>query len=165
MKEPADIFRLARDEEKLALLREREGYGETSIANLTAAIEMRRTISIERFILALGIRHLGATTAVTIARGYGTAAAFLAAMDKVAKADPEAREELDAMDQVGEAVIDAAAAYFGEAHNLAFVANLVEQLVIEDARQPKSDTAVAGKTVVFTGNPRSADPRRGQGAG
>ena len=151
IREPADIFRLARNDEALAVLREREGYGETSIANLKAAIETRRTISLERFILALGIRHLGETTAVTIARGYGTAAAFLAAMDKVAAADPEAREELDAMDQVGEAVIDAAAAYFGEAHNLRFVANLVEQLTIEDARQPKTDTAVAGKTVVFTG--------------
>ena len=151
VKEPADIFRLARDEAALTTLREREGYGETSIANLKTAIETRRTISLERFILALGIRHLGETTAVTIARGYGTASAFLQAMDRVAVGDLEAREELDAMDQVGEAVIDAAAAYFGEDHNHRLVANLVEQLVIEDARQPKTDTAVAGKIVVFTG--------------
>ena len=151
IKAPADIFRLARNDEALAVLREREGYGEASIANLKAAIEARRTISLERFILSLGVRHVGETTAVTIARGYGSAAAFLQAMDRIAAGDADAREELDAMDQVGEAVIAAVAAYFGEDHNRRLVANLVEQLLIEDARQPKSDTAVAGKTVVFTG--------------
>ena len=151
IREPADIFLLTKNEEALGALREREGYGETSIGNLVAAIEARRTISLERFILALGIRHVGETTAVTIARGYGTASAFLNAMDAVAAGDAEARAELDAMDQVGEAVIDAAAAFFGEDHNRRLVANLVEQLIVQDARQPKTDTPVAGKTVVFTG--------------
>ena len=55
------------------------------------------------------------------------------------------------MDQVGEAVVEASRAYFAEAHNLTRVENLAAQLTIEDAEAPKSDTAVAGKTVVFTG--------------
>jgi DNA ligase (NAD+) len=151
VREPADIFRLAKDEAALAVLREREGYGETSVANLVAAIEARRTISLERFVYALGMRHVGDVTATTIARGYGTAQAFLTAMDAVASGDAEARAELDAMDQVGEAVIEAAAAYFGEAHNRARVQALVAELTILDAERPKTDTAVAGKTVVFTG--------------
>ena len=88
IREPADIFRLARNEAALAALRTRDGYGETSIRNLVAAIEARRTIGLDRFINALGIRHIGETTAVGIARAYGSAAAFLGAMDKVAAETP-----------------------------------------------------------------------------
>jgi len=151
IREPADIFRLARDEAALNDLRKREGYGETSIRNLVAAIEARRTIPLNRFIFALGVRHVGETTAVTLARGYRTAAAFLEAMDLVAAGDEAARAELDALDQVGAAVIEAAAAYFAEDHNRRLVQNLVEQIDIQDAEAPRQDTAVAGKTVVFTG--------------
>ncbi len=151
IREPADIFRLARNPQALSALLERDGYGETSVRNLAAGIDARRTIALHRFIYGLGIRHIGETTAVTLARGYGSAAHFLEAMDLVAARDPAAMAELDALDQVGEAVIDAAAAYFAEDHNRRFVQNLVEQLTIVDAEQPKADTKVAGKTVVFTG--------------
>jgi DNA ligase (NAD+) len=149
--EPADIFRLARDDEALAALLARERYGETSVRNLKAAIEARRTIGLDRFIYGLGVRHVGETTALVLARGYGDAETFLAAMDKVAARDPEAMAELDALDQVGGAVIDAAAAYFGEDHNRRIVQALKAQLDILPAERPKMDTAVAGKTVVFTG--------------
>ncbi len=149
--EPADIFKLARDPEKLAELRETEGYGELSISNLVAGIEARRTIALDRFIYGLGIRHIGETTAVVMARGYGTAHDFLAAMDRVAAHDPAAVQELDDLDQIGSAVIDAAAGYFAEDHNRRLVQALFDQLNVEDAEKPKQDTAVAGKTVVFTG--------------
>ena len=56
------------------------------------------------------------------------------------------------MDQVGGSVIEAARAYFAEDHSRARVAALVEQLSVQDAEKPKVDTAVAGKTVVFTGS-------------
>jgi DNA ligase (NAD+) len=151
IKEPADIFRLARNEAALQMLRERDGYGETSVRNLIAAIDARRSIPLDRFVYGLGVRHIGETTAVTLARGYGSAQAFLAAMDQVADRDPQAVAELDAMDQIGGAVIEAAAAYFAEDHNRRIVQALAEQLQILDAEQPKTDTAVAGKTVVFTG--------------
>jgi DNA ligase (NAD+) len=151
IREPADIFRLARDEAKLTELRGRDGYGETSIRNLVANIEARRTIALERFINALGVRHIGETTATVLARGYGTAEAFLEAMDKVAAGDAEAMSELDALDQIGEAVIEAAGAYFAEDHNRRIVQDLVSELTILPAERPKTDTAIAGKTVVFTG--------------
>jgi DNA ligase (NAD+) len=128
-----------------------ERFGETSVRNLLEGIEARRRISLDRFIYGLGIRHIGETTAVVMARGYGSAAAFLEAMDKVAARDPEAIEELDAMDQIGDAVIEAAAAFFAEDHNRAMVQDLIGQLEVQDAEKPKTDTAVAGKTVVFTG--------------
>jgi DNA ligase (NAD+) len=145
---PADIFRL---HERRAEILEIERFGETSVGNLLSNIEARRTIALDRFIYGLGIRHIGETTAVVMARGYGSAAAFLAAMDKVADRDPEAVQELDDLDQIGEAVIEAAAGYFAEDHNRALVQDLFSQLKVQDVEQPKTDTAVAGKTVVFTG--------------
>ncbi|MDB5441376.1 MAG: ligase LigA [Caulobacteraceae bacterium] len=150
--EPADIFKLAeRDASSFKKLKDREGFGETSVKNLFEAIDARRRIALHRFIYGLGVRHVGETTAVTLARGYGEAGDFLAAMDKVAEGDVVAREELDALDQIGLAVVDAMAAYFAEDHNRRLVANLVAQLDIQPAEQPKADTAVACKTVVFTG--------------
>jgi len=151
IREPADIFRLARNEAALAALLEREGYGEVSVGNLGRAIESRRRISLDRFIYSLGIRHIGETTAVGLARGYGTAEAFLAAMDKVADQDAEAMAELDALDQIGEAVIKAAGAYFAEDHNRRIVSELTGEIAIEPAEKARTDTAIAGKTVVFTG--------------
>jgi len=152
IREPADIFTLAeRDKVSLKKLKDRERAGETSVANLFAAIETRRTIPLDRFIYGLGIRHIGEQTALVMARGYGTAAEFLAAMDKVAAGDEEAVAELDAMDQIGDAVIQAAAAFFAEDHNRGMVQRLSDQLTVLDAEKPKTDTAVAGKTVVFTG--------------
>ncbi len=152
IKEPADIFTLE-ENDKLSLkkLKDRDRAGETSVANLFAAIEGRRSIPLDRFIYGLGVRHIGEQTALVMARGYGTAAEFLAAMDKVALRDEEAVAELDALDQIGDAVIEAAAAFFAEDHNRGMVQRLYDQLTVQDAEKPKTDTAVAGKTVVFTG--------------
>jgi DNA ligase (NAD+) len=152
IREPADIFRLGRDEAALAALRERGGYGETSVTNLVAAIDARRTISLERFINALGVRHVGEQTATILARSYGDAKSFLAAMDKVAAGDAEAITDLDALEGIGEAVIRAVGAYFSEPHNRRLVDDLVAVLTIEDAARPRRDSPVAGRTVVFTGS-------------
>jgi DNA ligase (NAD+) len=152
VREPADIFRLAANEEVLESLRARDGYGETSIRNLKAAIETRRTIALDRFIYGLGIRHVGETTSLALARGYGEAVAFLGAMHKVAAGDPEAIAELDDLDQIGGAVIAAAGAYFREPHNLRIVEALTAELSILPAEAPRTDSALAGKTIVFTGS-------------
>jgi DNA ligase (NAD+) len=150
VKEPADIFTLeARN--RTIKLEEVEGYGETSVRNLFQAIAARREISLDRFIYALGIRHVGETTAVALARGYGSWRAFHEACLKLAHGDKEAREEMDALDQIGGTVIDSLAAYFKEAHNRRLVERLVEQVTIRDAEKPRAGTPVAGKTVVFTG--------------
>jgi DNA ligase (NAD+) len=150
VKEPAEIFTLAARDKKIKL-KEVEGYGETSVSNLYQAIEARRTISLERFIYALGIRHVGETTAVALARGYGTWEAFHDACLKVVAGDEETKAEMDALDQIGETVIEAIADFFGETHNRKMVERLVEQVTIAEAEKPKTDTPVASKTVVFTG--------------
>jgi len=151
VKEPADIFTLSARNAKIKL-EEIEGYGETSVRNLFDAIEARRRISLERFIYALGMRHVGETTALALARGYGSWDAFHDACLKVAKGDEEAIAEMDALDQIGDTVIKAIAAYFGESHNRGIVERLTKQVTILDTEKPKSNSAVAGKTVVFTGS-------------
>ena len=150
VKEPADIFELAKRNREIKL-EEEEGYGETSVRNLFAAVEARREIPLERFIYALGIRHVGETTAVALARGYGSWTAFHEASLKVVEGDQEAIAEMDALDQIGETVIDAIKAYFGEAHNRRIVERLTREVRIRDAEKPRADSAIAGKTVVFTG--------------
>jgi DNA ligase (NAD+) len=150
VKEPADIFTLPARNRQIEL-EQQEGYGETSVRNLFEAIERRRRVSLDRFIYALGIRQVGDTTALALARGYGSWKAFHDACLKVAKGDEEARAEMDAIDQIGDTVIDSIAAYFGESHNRGIVERLTKEVTILDAEKPKADSAVAGKTVVFTG--------------
>jgi DNA ligase (NAD+) len=150
VKEPADIFTLQKRNTKLKL-EEIEGYGETSVRNLFAAIESRRRIALERFIYALGMRHVGETTALALARGYGSWDAFHDACLKVAKGDEETMAEMDALDQIGETVIASIKAYFGESHNRGIVERLTKEVTIVDTERPKSNSAIAGKTVVFTG--------------
>ena len=133
VKEPADIFTLQARDKKIKL-KEVEGYGETSVSNLYQAIEARRSISLERFIYALGIRHVGETTAVALARGYGTWEAFHDACLKVVDGDEETKAEMDALDQIGETVIEAIADFFGETHNRKMVERLVEQVTIATPR-------------------------------
>ncbi len=233
IKEPADIFGLARNEEKLAALREREGgYGETSIRNLVAAIEARRTVPLERFIYALGVRHVGEQTATLLARAVGSKDRFLElmlaasgerpgsayfaleAMDKLGPVNlaalidlgragasddpwPEAPlsekigrgrapsrqggarsagrtvrgldgfaaavaagatgapgphfEELASIGGVGPVAARSLGEFFAEEHNRGMVERLAAQLSVQDAEAVRRDTAVAGKTVVFTG--------------
>ncbi|MBN9466888.1 NAD-dependent DNA ligase LigA [Brevundimonas sp.] len=231
IKEPADIFRLARDEARLAELAAEDGYGETSIRNLVAGIDARRTIALDRFLFGLGIRDIGEQTSIVLARAFESwtalktaclqAAAGIpsdawtqlagahaisprvltlmaeatppavdpwpeATMDmKIGQAFPGmaaparrslatmvddwsglvelarvAREEgpsemlnqIAAVTGVGPVAAEALAHFFHEPHNLQVVAALEAELTeILDAERPKSDTPVAGKTVVFTG--------------
>ena len=230
--EPADIFRLAGDETKLAALREREGYGETSVANLVRNVEARRTISLDRFLIALGIRDIGETTALHLARAFdgfedleravmraseqAPSPAYVE-LEELHGLGPKARDQLlslaaqlgadpwpdapmaakidhacaglaaparralaeryetwpgfaetvrqaaagapgedflalSAVDGVGPVAAQSIATFFREAHNRALVDALVAELgAITPVAKPKSDTAVAGKTVVFTG--------------
>jgi DNA ligase (NAD+) len=230
--EPADIFKLAKAEAALEMLRARDGYGETSVRNLVAAIEARRTIPLARFIFGLGMRHVGENTSALLARHCETVEAFLAAADvaaaqkpgaayraleavegvgpvnlealiafgrdgsladpwpdapldsKIAHAVPRLNRtsrmalaseyqtwdgfaeavraaasvapgpqflELAAIEGLGFVSIDSLAAYFAEPHSRERVQRLVAELNVQPAEKPKRDTAVAGKTVVFTG--------------
>src|SRR4029079_12749517 len=97
------------------------------------------------------VRQFGDATALARARGYGSWQAFYDASLKIAKGDAEAAAEMDALDQIGETVIEAVKAYFGESHNRGIVERLKKHVDVLDAEKPKTDSAIAGKTVVFTG--------------
>jgi DNA ligase (NAD+) len=150
IEEPADIFTLEQRNAGIRL-EQHEGFGELSVHNLFSAINSRREIGLERFINALGIRHVGETTARALARGYGSWRAFHRACLAIARGDAEARAEMDNLDQIGGTVIDSIAAYFGEEHNRRIVERLTAQVKILDAEQPALNSQVAGRTVVFTG--------------
>jgi DNA ligase (NAD+) len=233
LSDPADIFALARDTAKLEELRQTDGYGETSVRNLVAGIEARRRVALDRFIYGLGIRHVGETTSMALARHFETVDAFVAtakaaagqrvsaayvelseldgvgpaARDAIlafARSQPdllipqdasleerlrlsiprlnsrtrealaqrygdwtafheaaceaaagvpgEAFLEIAATDQVGPVAARMVAAFFGEDHNRNLVDKLLAELTVTPAERPKTDTAVAGKTVVFTGS-------------
>jgi DNA ligase (NAD+) len=149
---PADIFTLQRrDEANIKKLKDVDGFGTVSVRNLFAAIAARRQIPLERFLNALGIRHVGETTAKQLARGYGSWAAFHEAAMKIAEGDAAARQEMDDIDQIGETVVQAVARYFAEPHNRDLVEKLAHEVTVLDAERAATDSPVAGKTVVFTG--------------
>jgi DNA ligase (NAD+) len=233
IKEPADIFRLAKDEEKLTALRERDGYGETSVTNLIKGINDKRKIGLDRMIYGLGARDIGETTSTVLARNfddlkdlqilaekaaeglpgktylelstaqgvgpkalntlieagkggllvdpwpqtddleikighaapkltkparaalaqrYGTWDAFAEGLVEAAKGAPgDDYLHLAAIDGVGPVAAQSLARFFAEEHNRASVQRLYDELDIQAVAKPKTDTAVAGKTIVFTG--------------
>ncbi|MFO1148187.1 MAG: NAD-dependent DNA ligase LigA [Alsobacter sp.] len=150
---PQDIFTLeARDARSVKKLRDREGYGETSVRNLFAAIEARRRVPLNRFIFALGIRHVGETNAKVLARHFHTIEDLRRAGVGAGAQDAGALAEFDAIDGVGPVVAEAIADFFGEAHNLEVVDALLEHVTPEPLEAVASESPVAGKTVVFTGS-------------
>ncbi|MEM8987989.1 MAG: NAD-dependent DNA ligase LigA [Pseudomonadota bacterium] len=152
VKEPADIFTLkARDEASLKRLKDREGWGATSARNLFNAIDARRTPELHRFIFALGVRHVGETTARLFATTYGSFEAFMTAMAAAADKDGAAYQELLAVDGVGETVANAVVEFFSEPHNLEAVERLLKEVAPQEAEAPVAEGAFSGKTVVFTG--------------
>lgn len=148
----ADIFTLgARDARSLKKLKDREGWGATSAANLFAAIEERREVPFSRFLFALGARHVGETTARTLARHYQSFDAFRASMAMASAGDGEALAQLTAIDGIGSTVAGALVAFFGEPHNEAVLDGLLKEMTILDELFAVEASPVAGKVVVFTG--------------
>jgi DNA ligase (NAD+) len=149
---PADIFRLARDEDAQKRLEDLPGFGAKKVRNLADAIEARRTIPLERFVHALGIRHIGEVNARLLARHYGSLRAWRAAMLRCAEGDEAAREELDNIGGIGPVMVEALIEFFEEPHNLEALDDLADQLEVEDAEAPRAESPIAGKTIVFTGS-------------
>lgn len=163
---PADIFRLSEaDKKTLTPLRNREGWGELSAKNLFAAIEARRTIGLDRFIYALGIRQIGQATAKILAANYKTIIDWRAQMAEAAReralnADEHkkpvnvgpAYADLCALEGVGMSMADDLCGFFAEEKNREILDDLERELSIEPyAVTIRTDSAVVGKTVVFTG--------------
>jgi DNA ligase (NAD+) len=158
LRQPADIFTLdARDARMPAgqRLAEKKGFGAKSVENLFKAIEARRRLPLDRFIYALGIRHVGETTARDLARALTTFDAFRAAAVAAAEGgkDSDAYHDLDNIEGIGETVVDALVAFFGEPHNTKALDDLLAHVTVEPmARAAAAASPVTNKIVVFTGS-------------
>ncbi len=151
--EPSDIFTLAsRHGHGDQALKDRDGWGETSAANLFRAIEDRRRIGLDRVIFALGIRHVGEAVARLLARNYGSWTAFEAAMTAAAQPDDPAWQTLLDIDGIGAVMAASLVTAFGQPAERALIDRLVARIEIADIEPPgDASSPVAGKTVVFTG--------------
>ena len=155
--QPADIFTLAKRDARLPedkRLAEKKGFGAKSVENLFKAIDARRKIGLDRFIYALGIRHVGETTARDLAKALGAFEAFrTAVLAAVAGGrDSEAYRDLDNIEGIGETVVDALIDFFAEPHNVRAVDDLLAQVEVERFVRPQAGASpVTDKTVVFTG--------------
>ena len=149
---PQDIFTLQkRDARSSVKLANRDGWGENSVANLFAAIEARRVIGFDRFIFALGIRHVGETTARILARHYHSAEHLLAQMQLAAEAS-ETRAELEAIDGIGGVVAKSIVGFFNDAHSVEIYNGLLNEVRPQELAAVASASPVSGQTVVFSGS-------------
>lgn len=144
---PADIFRLHQHRDAILA---REGWQDKSVDNLLAAVENKRTADAARFLFGLGIRHIGTVTAKDLLKNF-TTLSRLAVIGKAAREDEAIREEITAIDGVGPTVAQALADFFHEPHNQAVWDDLLSEISPPDYIVETRDSAVAGKTVVFTG--------------
>jgi DNA ligase (NAD+) len=154
IRSPADIFTLeARDSDPKSLVKIRnfEGFGETSVRNLFAAIEARRKVELNRFIFALGIRHVGETNARRLARHFETFEALRATARAAKDEASEARAEIRNIEGIGAVVAEALADFFAEEHNETALDALLREVSPVPMERVKQDSPVAGKTIVFTG--------------
>lgn len=149
-----DIFTLEkRQQSSLTKLENIDGFGKVSVAKLYAAINERRQIALHRFIFALGIRHVGETTAKLLARSYGTYEAFETAMKDAAPLAGDAWTDLNNIEGIGEVVARTVVEFYKEPRNIEVIASLLDEVRPQEAEQPTtSGSPVAGKTVVFTGS-------------
>jgi len=153
IKEPADIFTLeARDAANLAKLKNRDGYGEKSAANLFQAINEKRQIPLNRLIFALGIRHVGESAANLLAGHYSTWDDFSQAMADAAPMEGAAWDDLIAIDGVGAVMAASLVQAFSQEAERASIDRLAAELDVQRVEaRGNVDSPVAGKTVVFTG--------------
>jgi DNA ligase (NAD+) len=146
---PADLFKLPEREAEIAA---REGWGKLSARNLSRAITARRTVPLERFIYALGIRRIGATNAKLLARHFGSFPNWRTQMQAATQLGSDERMALGSISGIGPTIAEELTDFFGEARNIAALDELAAELTIEDAaRADAADSPIAGKTVVFTG--------------
>ncbi|WP_430439445.1 NAD-dependent DNA ligase LigA [Shinella sp.] len=150
-----DIFTLRKrqDESELTKLENIDGFGKVSVRKLYDAIDARRSIALNRFIYALGIRHVGEGNAKLLARAYGTYAAFEEALIAASSFSGDAWTELNSIDGIGEVVARALVEFYKEPRNLQVIAALRKEVEPQAAEAVVATASpVAGKTVVFTGS-------------
>ncbi|WP_372056173.1 NAD-dependent DNA ligase LigA [Tistrella mobilis] len=153
IRSPVDIYTLPRRQETGEIdLTKRAGWGRKSADNLLAAIEARRRLPLDRFIFALGIRHVGQNTAKLLARNYRSFEAWRAGLEAAADPESAARADLDAIAGIGPVVAEALTDFMAEAHNREVLEALTAEVEVIEADIPTQVSgSLSGKTLVFTG--------------
>ena len=153
---PADIFTLeernkaddlfAEQKGSVLHLEQRSGWGKKSVDNLFKAIQAKRTISMPRFIYALGIPQVGAATALLLAKNYNNFNHFMTEMQN------KQTELLVSIDGIGASMATDIVEFFQESHNINIINELLRYVKVEDYIDDTiTDSPLSGKTVVFTG--------------
>jgi len=165
LKSPADIFRLEeklaptdiftlekREKEGLVPLQEREGWGPVSANKLFEAIRRSKTISLDRFIYALGINQVGEATSKLLARNYISLGKFRKDIEAAQNQDSKEFEHLKSINGIGPIVANIIVTFFTDPHNISVVNDIVSQIEVTEFEVSKTSASqLAGKTVVFTG--------------
>lgn len=139
---PADLFSASQS----LNLENREGWGKKSVSKLFDAINKSKSISLQKFIYALGIRQVGTATAYLIAKHYHTFTAFMSAMVQ------QDLQLLVSIDGIGPAMAKDIVEFFKEEHNLTVINDLLSVISIEEFEGIANTTSeIFGKTIVFTG--------------
>lgn len=144
VKTPVDIFRLERHRSDIEKL---EGFGAISVSNLFGAIDDARIVSLDRFLFALGIRHIGQVAALDLARHFNRYENFIQAVDA-----EDAEAQISAIDGIGQRMVASLLASFKPGKEREVIDELAGELSIEDVKAPQiSQTQFTGKSIVFTG--------------
>ena len=140
IKLPQDIFKL-----NYNIIENMDGWGKQSVKNLEYSINLRKNISLERFIYALGIRHIGFENAKLISKNLKSPKKFL----NLSKSNNF--DELLNLDGIGETQINSIKNFFLNKTNLDVLSNLINTLSIKDSIETKKNGPLKNKTFMLTG--------------
>lgn len=139
---PADIFTLvSRHGDAIKNL---DGFGDKSVANLSAAIERARDIDLHRFLFAIGVPDVGEVTSKILARAFGN-------LDAIRNAPAWKLKQIDG---IGDVMADEIASFFADSHNARVLNELLTHVHVREAVVVDTapvDSPVAGKKIVLTG--------------
>lgn len=138
---PADIFTLiARHGDAIKNL---DGFGDKSVANLDAAIEQARDIDLHRFLFAIGVPEVGEVTSKILSRAFGN-------LDAIRSAPAW---KLKQVDGIGDVMADEIVSFFADAHNARALDELLSQVRVRESVVDVApvDSPIAGKKIVLTG--------------
>ncbi|AGA64593.1 DNA ligase [Liberibacter crescens BT-1] len=155
IKNAPDIFTLQhRQQESITKLENISGFGKVSVNKLYDAINERRSISLDRFIFSLGIRHVGIETARCLAETYGSYKNFESSIKQVLYKEENACNMLKSVPLVGDVIVHSIIEFYKEPGNLNVIDLLLQEVSLKDNNQDifKKKSALSGKTIVFTGS-------------
>lgn len=157
LRTPVDIFDLHQKADEapdiwLYTSGKNKGQLKDSLTKLFMAIEKAKKPDLDRFLFALGIRHVGETTARLLARRYKTLEGFRDAILSMCEGHEASKKELASIDGVGNTMVESLLAFFAEPHNLDIINGLINIGVVPlSLPEAENNTPISGKVVVFTG--------------